>query len=180
MLDMPVRFGVKWNTPMRGGLTIATADDAAAVAALRNAVASALTARHGTGHWSSVSTDKGVRSSMKGSSVYVTRDERRVIAALTLATKKPSTIDRRCFTSVKRPLYLLGMAVDPARQGTGIGRKCLDEAVTICRKWPADALCLDAYDAEAGAGEFYRKCGFAEVGRAAYRGTSLIYFQMLV
>ena len=165
---------------MRGGLTIATADDAAAVAALRNAVASELTARHGTGHWSSVSTDKGVRSSMKGSSVYVTRDGRRVIAALTLATKKPPTIDRRYFTPVTRPLYLLGMAVDPARQGTGIGRRCIDEAVKICSQWPADALCLDAYDADAGAGDFYRKCGFAEVGRVVYRGTSLIYFERLV
>lgn len=165
---------------MRGGLTIATSDDAAAVAALRNAAASALTAQHGTGHWSSLSTDKGVRSSMKRSSVYVTRDRRRVIATLTLATRKPWAIDRRYFTPVARPLYLLGMAVDPARQGTGIGRRCIDEAAKICSRWPADALRLDAYDADAGAGDFYRKCGFAEVGRAAYRGTSLIYFEMLV
>ena len=58
------------------------------------------------------------------------------------------------------------MAVDPSRQGTGVGRRCIAEAVTICRAWPADSLCLDAYDADAGAGEFYRKCGFTEVGRA--------------
>jgi GNAT superfamily N-acetyltransferase len=165
---------------MRGGLTIATVDDAAAVAALRNAAALALTARFGMGHWSSMSTEKGVRSSMKVASVYVARDKRRVIATLTLATKKPWAIDRRYFTPVKQPLYLLGMAVDPARQGKGIGRKCIDQAVRICSRWPADALCLDAYESEAGAGEFYRKCGFAEVGRATYRGTPLIYFEMLV
>ena len=46
--------------------------------------------------------------------------------------------------------------------------------------WPAEAICLDAYDTEAGAGGFYRKCGFQEVGRATYRGTPLIYFQMLL
>jgi len=39
---------------------------------------------------------------------------------------------------------------------------------------------LDAYDAQAGAGEFYRKCGFEEVGRVIYRGTPLIYFQLLL
>ena len=72
------------------------------------------------------------------------------------------------------------MAVDPSRQGTGVGRRCIAEAVTLCRAWPADALCLDAYDADAGAGEFYRKCGFTEVGRATYRNTPLIYFEMLV
>lgn len=165
---------------MRGRLTIATRDDASAVAALRNAVAAELTAQFGTGHWSSVSTEKGVRASMKESSVYVARDRRGVVATLTLATKKPRLIDRRYFTPVTQPLYLLGMAVEPAHQGTGIGRQCIDEVVTICRKWPAGTLCLDAYNTDAGAGEFYRKCGFAEVGRATYRNTPLIYFEMLM
>ena len=72
------------------------------------------------------------------------------------------------------------MAVDPARQHAGIGRACIEEALEIARDWPADAVCLDAYDTPAGAGDFYRKCGFTEVGRAEYRGTPLIYFEMLV
>jgi hypothetical protein len=28
---------------------------------------------------------------------------------------------------------------------------------------------MEAYDAAAGAGEFYSKCGFREVGRVTYR-----------
>lgn len=102
------------------------------------------------------------------------------MATFELATKKPWAIDRRYFTDVKRPLYLLGMAVDPERQRTGIGRQCIAQAVEVCRMWPADALCLDAYDADAGAGVFYRKCGFTEVGRATYRNTPLIYFEWLM
>ncbi len=39
---------------------------------------------------------------------------------------------------------------------------------------------LDAYDAPAGAGEFYRKFGFSEMGRTSYRGTPLVYFEMSV
>jgi GNAT superfamily N-acetyltransferase len=165
---------------MPGALTIATADQASAVAALRNAVADQLTRRHGVGHWSSVSSEKGVRGDMRRSSVYLWREKGLAIGTLQLATRKPWAIDRRYFTPVKRPLYLLGMAVDPAHQGTGVGRRCIDHAVAICRTWPADALCLDAYDADAGAGGFYRRCGFTEVGRATYRYTPLIYFEMLV
>jgi len=168
------------GTRMGSALTIATVEDAASVAALRNAVALALTARYGMGHWSSLSSEKGVRSSMKRSSVYVARDNGRVLATLELATRKPWAIDTRHYTAVTRPLYLVGMAVDPARQRTGIGRRCLEEAVAFCRNWPADSLRLDAYDADAGAGEFYRKCGFAEVGRATHRNTPLIYFELLV
>ena len=72
------------------------------------------------------------------------------------------------------------MAVEPGRQGAGIGRACIADAVVLCRNWPADSLCLDAYDSDAGAGDFYRKCGFTEVGRATYRHTPLIYYEMLM
>jgi len=72
------------------------------------------------------------------------------------------------------------MAVAPEWQRQGIGRLCLEAAKKITKDWPAKALFLDAYDAEAGAGEFYRKCGFREVDRATYRGVPLIYFEMFV
>jgi GNAT superfamily N-acetyltransferase len=168
------------GTPMRGFLTPATATDAAAVAALLNAVASRLTQQFGIGHWSSVATERSILATMNRGSVFVVRDDLEIVATLTLATRKPWAIDRRFFTPVHRPVYLLSMAVDPSRQRAGIGRACVDEALEICRDWPADAVCLDAYDAEAGAGEFYRKCGFAEVGRANYRNTPLIYFERLI
>jgi GNAT superfamily N-acetyltransferase len=163
----------------RLSIALAAADDAGAVA-VRNAAASVLTRRHGLGHWSSMSSEKGIRSSMKRSSIYVAREGERVVATLELATKKPWAIDRRYFTEVTRPIYLLGMAVDPDRQGIGIGRQCIAHAIDVCKQWPADALCLDAYDADAGAGGFYSKCGFTEVGRATYRNTPLIYFERLM
>jgi len=70
------------------------------------------------------------------------------------------------------------MAVDPSVQNKGVGRTCIAEAVQIGQAWPADSICLDAYDAPAGAGEFYRACGFREVGKAVYRGVPLIYFEL--
>jgi ribosomal protein S18 acetylase RimI-like enzyme len=165
---------------MPAALTLATVDQASLIATLRNAVAEQLTARHGVGHWSSISTEHGIRTAMKRSTIYLCCDQGGAIATLQLATKKPWAIDRRYFTAVARPLYLLGLAVAPSRQGCGVGRRCLDEAVILGRAWPADSLCLDAYDAAAGAAGFYRKCGFAEVGRADYRHTALIYFERLL
>jgi hypothetical protein len=44
----------------------------------------------------------------------------------------------------------------------------------------ADAIRLDAYDGTVGAGAFYAKYGFKEVGRVVYRGTPLIYFELLL
>jgi ribosomal protein S18 acetylase RimI-like enzyme len=72
------------------------------------------------------------------------------------------------------------MAVHPDWQCQGIGRLCIEEAKRLATQWPGDAIFLDAYDAAAGAGEFYRKCGFREVGRVTYRNAPLIYFEMLL
>jgi GNAT superfamily N-acetyltransferase len=72
------------------------------------------------------------------------------------------------------------MVVAPALQRQGIGRSCLEEVRRICRRWPADAVRLDAYDAPAGAGKFYEKCGFRDIGRASYRGCPLAYFEAVL
>jgi GNAT superfamily N-acetyltransferase len=155
-------------------------DDAAAIAELHNTIAERLTSVSGKGHWSSRHSEQGVRSSMKHAQVFVATRGARVVATFTLATKKPWAIDRSYFTSVKTPLYLLSMAVDPDVQGRGLGGRCVAEARAIAKRWPADAILLDAYDTPAGAGEFYRKCGFREVGRVVYKGTPLIYYEWLV
>jgi GNAT superfamily N-acetyltransferase len=161
-------------------LTEATRGDAAEVAALRVAVAERLTRDFGLGHWSSTVTERGVLNDLKISRVFFVRVGRRMVATLRLSTRKPWAIDKSYFTDCVRPVYLSDMAVEPAVQRQGIGRACLEEARRIAQAWPADAIRLDAYDAKAGAGEFYAKCGYREVGRVTYRKTPLIYFEMLV
>jgi GNAT superfamily N-acetyltransferase len=165
---------------MRIKLQVATADDVAELVALHLAASERLTARYGTGHWSGRTTEKGMLFAMRMATAYVARYRGRLIATLTLSTRKPWAIDRKYFSECERPLYLTGMAVNPGDQRKGVGRLCVEEACRIAREWPADAIRLDAWDAEAGAGEFYRKCGFREVGRATYRGAALIYFERVV
>jgi GNAT superfamily N-acetyltransferase len=115
---------------------------------------------------------------MHTSSVFVAREANEIVATLRLATKKPWAIDTKYFAAARRPLYLIAMAVAPARQGRGLGRRCLEEAARIAREWPADAIRLDAYNARAGAGGFYARCGYTEVGRRTYRDAPLIYYEL--
>jgi GNAT superfamily N-acetyltransferase len=165
---------------MRVKLRKALDGDVSTIAELRSAVALKLTASFGPGHWSGVATEKGVRLDMRSSKVFVAHHKRRLIATLRLTTKKPWAIDPTYFSASKRPLYLLSMAVTPDLQRQGIGRQCMEQIKRICRKLPADAIRLDAYDAPAGAGIFYAKCGLRNVGRAEYRGCPLLYFEWLI
>ena len=188
---------------------IAAPKDAPAVAAPLNEAAEHLTNLYGRGHWSGQTSKRGVLPSITPPVSGVRRQvtsrvliafapgrRRHILGTLRLATKKPWAIDVSHFTEVKRALYLTGMAVRPGAQRQGIGRRMLEEAARMARTWPSDArshspqaIRLDAFDTNrahdaegsgAGAGGFYAKCGYREVGRVSYRGTPLIYYEQLL
>jgi len=165
---------------MRLTFRLAGPSDAVVLAALRGAAARDLTKQFGEGHWSGEPSERGVVADLRHAEVWVARSGSAVVGTFRLAAKKPWAIDRSYFTDCKRPIYLTNMAVRPDYQRRGIGRRCLDHAVERVRDWPGDAIRLDAYQGEGGAGEFYAKCGFREVGRATYRFTPLIYYELLV
>ena len=118
---------------------------------------------------------------MRNSNVFVVRRGKKIIGVLDLGVKKPWAIDKSYFTPCVRALYLTGMAVTPELQRNGIGRApCSKAAQEIARQWPADAIRLDAYDAPAGAGSFYAKCGMTARGRVIYRNAPLVYYELLL
>jgi GNAT superfamily N-acetyltransferase len=154
--------------------------DIAVIAGLQNAAAGALTARFGAGHWSSLMTESSAELSLRHSRVRLGSSGAHVVTMVRLATKKPWAIDVSYFTPVKRPLYLIGMAVSVTHQGQGLGRLALEDALATASAWQADAIRLDAYDADAGAGGFYARCGFQERGHMVYKGDPLIYYEHLL
>ena len=116
---------------------------------------------------------------MKLSRVIAARDSGVIAGTLTLQTRKPWAIDATYFTPCRRVVYLINMAVMPEHQRSGVGRALLDEALAQSRAVPFEAIRLDAYDGPAGAGEFYRRCGYRHVGGKSYRGLALMYFELM-
>jgi GNAT superfamily N-acetyltransferase len=154
--------------------------DAPELAALHTSANEDLTQHFGQGLWSSIATEKGVLFAIRNKRMLVARKGKRIVGTLILQTKKPWAIDVSYFTPVKKPLYLTGMAVIPEMQKQGIGRALLEQATTLARKWPADAIRLDAWDAAAGAGPFYAKCGYRKVAHTTYKTAPLIYFELML
>jgi len=168
---------------MELSFSLATDSDAAELADLHLAAAEDLTLRFGHGFWSSSQSEKGVLRDMsraKFSRILTARIDGRIAGTLRLATKKPWAINTTYFTPVTRPLYLTGMAVHPAFQRYGVGRHLMKEAETLARAWPGDAIRLDAFDAAAGAGDFYLKCGMRKLAHVPYKGNPLIYFERVL
>lgn len=155
--------------------------DASAIASLRLAVARRLTELYGRGTWSfAAESEAGVRLDIASTHVFVGRQDGVVVATLRLSPRQPWIGDYDFFTPAESPLFLTSMAVSPKHQRLGIGRACLEEVGRVAMMLNSDTVRLDAYDAPAGAGEFYRKCGYTEVRRAAYNGTPLVFFERRV
>lgn len=165
---------------MKVSVEIAGAHDAGAITAIRRSTSEQLTIQYGHGHWSSCPTERSVLRDIEKSRVLVARSGGVIVGTLGLDTKKPWAIDLKYFTVVPCAVYLRNMAVTPHFQRRGIGRYLLSQARATAKARPSHAIRLDAYDADAGAGKFYAKCGFREVGRAAYRSTPLVYYEMLL
>jgi GNAT superfamily N-acetyltransferase len=160
-------------------LQVATPEDALGLVALHTAANDALTAKFGSGPWSGHSSEKAVRFHMTRSTIYILRRRAAIVATFALSRRKPWAIDRRYFDSGEHPLYLAGMAVTPKHQRRGLGAAVLAELPGIVKSWPADSVRLCAFAGPAGAGDFYRKCGFREVRQASYKGTPHVYFDKL-
>ena len=154
--------------------------DARAIVALRTAVAHDLTQRFGKGHWSSCPTEAAVIRELRASRVLVARRGASVIGTVRLATQKPWALDLSYFSVVKKAIYIHGLAVAADSRKCGVGRHLMRAVEETARLWPAHSLRLDAYDHEAGAGPFYLKCGFREVGRKTYRKVPLIYYERIL
>lgn len=163
-------------------LTFGTArpEHAPAVARVRTLAARELVRRFGDGHWAGEPTERAVLASMRGSLVLLARSGSAIVGTCRLSRRKPWSIDTTTFELADRPVYLTDMAIRPDYQGRGVGRALLGWAESVVATMPGDAIRLDAYDSESGAGEFYATCGFTFAGRATYRGVPLLYYERLL
>jgi len=103
------------------------------------------------------------------------------VATFELHTNKPFWYSTDWFAEPDAPaFYLLHMAVLPARQRQGIGRNIMREIEDMARGEGHRAVRFDAYDALAGAGAFYQKCGYELVHSGSFNGVPLEYYEKLL
>jgi GNAT superfamily N-acetyltransferase len=160
-------------------INAAAPSDARAIAALRTEVAQGMTRYHGEGHWSAIPSKADVLKQMRATHMLVARLDDEVVGTVRLATVEPHLMARVAFTPVDSSLYVLGLAVASRCRGQGIGRLLMDAAKDVARFRRAEALWLDAYDNDAGAGPFYLRCDFRRVGVSPCREVPLAFFEWL-
>jgi GNAT superfamily N-acetyltransferase len=156
-------------------------DDVAIARGILAAAAADLTARFGEGHWSHVRGIAALRKYAMGGTLYLAEAGSEPVGVLRLTEHKISFHRRDWFARPNDPAgYLLDMSVHPNRQGQGVGRRAMELVDGLARSARLSAVRLDAYACPAGAGPFYRKCGYAQVHSAIFRGVALEYFEKVL
>ena len=160
-----------------------------------------LEARFGLTHWVPPRSLDELRADATGRSVYAVEEEEEASLATGSALlrfrslRSPRSVVG-CFTLGPTPMahypdgtfdpagdparYLNRLAIDPARQGAGLGAWCVREAERIALVEGARSLRFDAVAAHEVLRAFYRRLGYRECGPAAIRGVPVVCFERLL
>jgi GNAT superfamily N-acetyltransferase len=159
----------------------ALAGDVACVRAILAAAANDLTARCGLGHWSAVRSAETLRKYADDGELYLIEADGRAVGTFRLTDRKIGFYRSDWFANPADPaFYVLDMAIHPEHQHRGIGRGSMGSADELAFSRGLKAIRLDAYTGLAGAGGFYRKCGYRLVHEGAFNGVPLEYYERLV
>ena len=153
-------------------------EDVPALLAFRLRVDNEQAHRFGKARWSTTINESSVARGLKTGRVLMAHQDGELIGAVRMETRKPWAIDLSYFTPACRAVYLHDVIVEPRLQRRGIGRALIEEVKSVARQWPVDAVRADAFDGASGAGPFYGKCGFRNVGSKVYRGVPLVYYEL--
>jgi GNAT superfamily N-acetyltransferase len=162
-------------------LRLAQSGDIRAIRAVLAAAAHDLSTRFGEGHWSGVRSIETLRKYLDEGVLYVVENDERIIGTLRLTDQKIGFYRADWFTNPDdKAGYLLDMAIDPTRQRRGVGQLAMATCEDIARVAGLQAIRLDAYTGPAGAGEFYRRCGYRLMHQGAFHGVGLEYYEKLL
>lgn len=130
--------------------------------------------RLGLGHWVPPYPIEKLRLDAEHRQVYAVLYTDRVIATFTLGTALPAFYERVApilqmwNTLLPRALYINHLAVLPALQGRGLGRKCMGTIEEMARAQGCEVIRLDAYIKHPGLQIFYSRLGYRDVAHVAF------------
>lgn len=134
----------------------ATASDVEAITALLQACAQTMSDQ-GMHHWLGVYDQTSVAANLKSKSVFVLESEEQLLGCIALGQQKADYYQDCWPQAPAADFYITQLAVSPAAQGQGYGRKLMQHCLDIV----ADArLQLDAVDHYPALIRFYQKLGF--------------------
>jgi ribosomal protein S18 acetylase RimI-like enzyme len=121
--------------------------------------------RLGLDHWRPPTPFHLFRLHAEIRQMYAVMRDHRAVATFTLSPEPPEPYPHTSWADAGHSaLYLTKLAVHPTRQGTGLGRRCLEYIERLAREQGFDAVRFDALTRNAPLLAFYDKFGYHRRG----------------
>lgn len=162
-------------------IRLAAPGEIAGIYKLSVAAASDLVDKYGQGRWRVAAARKTLKRNQQSDSLFVIVKDAVIVGTFCFTTKKAGFYRRGWFAFPDDPAgYLLNMAIAPQHQRQGIGREVMNHIDQLARSMKLLAVRFDAYEANAGAGGFYRKCGYQLVHVGKVGDVGLEYYEKVL
>jgi ribosomal protein S18 acetylase RimI-like enzyme len=161
-------------------LRLAQQEDAGAIHTLLASVGEAL-AGQGFDNWQPPYPIERIRAFISEREVWMVFGAGQLVASYTLGSTPPRPYEVEPWPEPTLPsLYLNRLAVDPARQGQGIGSWCLTNIVARARELGAAAIRCDVLEANPALRAFYELHGYVARGKRSHSGWSFVCYERLI
>jgi ribosomal protein S18 acetylase RimI-like enzyme len=145
------------------------------------ALAGSRLAEQGFRNWLPPYPIERVRADVAEREVWLVRDEGEPVATYTLARTPARPYDPPPWPEPGAPaLYLNRLAVDPVRQGAGIGAWCLDAVAVRAADAGARAVRCDVLRANAALCAFYERHGYVAHGERTHSGWTFACYEVAI
>ena len=162
--------------------SLATLDDIDAVHALLARAGEGL-ATLGFNNWVPAYPRERLVESVQARALWVVRDEGtgKLQATYTLRTTPIHPYGEFGWGTLGQEVRYLGrLAVDPAMQGTGIGRWCLRHVATECTREGVASVRCDVLSANNKLRRFYERFGFVARGEREHSGWRFTVYELML
>ena len=158
-------------------LTKATVNDFSAVCALYEAVCGQMaSAASPQWVWGEYPSEAILRESLDAGSLYIARDGENLLCAVTVDTCFDPEYDDVNWLFGVKPGAFHRLAIAPAHQGKGLGRKAVEAVCDILRSQSCDTLRIDTYAPNASAQKLYTGMGMRKAGEVRFFHRELPFY----
>ena len=150
-------------------LTKATAADFSAICSLYQSVCAGMAQQESPQWvWGDYPNEDFLRGSLDAGTLYIAREDDTLLAAVTIDTCFDKEYETVNWLFGQKPGAFHRLAIAPAQQGKGLGKKIIADVCDILRSQSCDTLRIDTYANNLPAQKLYEKVGMRKAGEVKF------------
>ena len=157
-------------------LTKATQSDFAAICSLYESVCAAMASTSHQWMWGEYPAEDILQASLDAGTLYIAKEGDDLLAAVTIDTCFDEEYETVNWLFGQKPGAFHRLAIAPAQQGKGLGKKIVAAVCDILRSQSCDTLRIDTYENNLAAQKLYTGLGMRKAGEVHFFHRPLAFY----